>query len=586
MQVGDTMTLAPMPRGSSGGVVTTGTTFWSIESGVNVATLHPLYMTLLLWPNTPTVTTFPLSSAGGTGRIGLKGRSPGQAELVVVWFSAGGARIQKNITVIVTPHGTPTIFTPDAYSVNDPAGEQVPVTVGKTRQYRLRSGNDTSTVSQTLVQWLSSQSTIADITPNGATGGFATCRSVGLVTILANVPTTGEIATANLACGIPTSPTVTVSITPTSSTVKVGSDVTFDATAVDPLVLTNIRWRVPGENAVVVSAVSSSPLTSRVIVRGMRAGQTRVVAEYGDGTVPGATDSASLTVTPRTLRLVPATTPTPVAAGATQQYTIEETDAANNRIGTIPATLFTWFTDATWAEVDANGKATCATTGPGGTITIFANQAATAERLTATLTCSAPVPPPSNITLAVNPRAVSVSAGRATTLSGVVTGGASVTDVTWTTRDGSVATISSNGGRSIIVNGVKPGSSTYVIGSFAYFGGVATDSALVTVTAASSAAVDHITLEPDSVDVAKGQLVQYRIRYWNASNVEMNAEVGATILFTEDVSSVAQIDASTGLLTTRGVGSTPVTASYRMPYYSSLLPAKASLIAKAKVVVH
>jgi hypothetical protein len=187
-------------------------------------------------------------------------------------------------------------------------------------------------------------------------------------------------------------------------------------------------------------------------------------------------------------------------------------------------------------------------------------------------------------TMSVNPQQMSLSQGRTTTIAAVVTNGLSGTDVTWTTKDASIASISDNGSRSVTVSGVEAGSSTYIVGSFAYSGGTSRDSTLVTVTNGSTAAVDHITLEPDSIDVTKGQQVQYRVRFWNASNVEMNAEVGATIMFTEDVSSVAQINATTGLLTTRGVGVTPVTASYRMPYYDDLK--KASLIGKGKVVVH
>jgi hypothetical protein len=190
-------------------------------------------------------------------------------------------------------------------------------------------------------------------------------------------------------------------------------------------------------------------------------------------------------------------------------------------------------------------------------------------------------------TMVVNPHTLSVSAGRTSTIAAVVTNGLNVTDVTWSTKDASIASIADNGSRSVTVNGVKAGSSTYIVGSYAYSGGTSRDSTLVTVTNASTAQVDHITLEPDSVNVAKGEQVQYRVRYWNASNVEMNGEVGNTTAFTVDVSSVAQIGGSTGLLTTRGLGSSPVTASYRMPYYDSQLPLpKASLFAKAKVVAH
>ena len=79
--------------------------------------------------------------------------------------------------------------------------------------------------------------------------------------------------------------------------------------------------------------------------------------------------------------------------------------------------------------------------------------------------------------------------------------------------------------------------------------------------------------------------MQYRVRYWNASNAEMNGEVGNTTAFTVDSSPIAQIGSSTGLLTVRGLGTTNVNASYRMPYYDNADPTKvkASLIAKAKI---
>ena len=583
MQVGDTLTLAPMPRGSSGGTVTTGSALWNVESGLGVATLHPLNVTELVWPNTPAYTqnSLPGITKGGTGRIGLKGRFPGEAQLVVIWASAGGARIQKNITVIVTARPAPVIFTSGG-SVDDPALERQTVTVGKTRQFNLRDVKNVI-IPLTLVDWKSSSPSIADITPSGASGGFATCRSEGTVTILANVASTGDIATAKLLCGVSVTPTVTIAITPPSASVKVGSDITFNATAVDPLLSSNIKWNVPTANAQVISVVSSSQLTSSVTVRGVHPGEVTVMAFYGEPGIPGASTTAALTVTARTLRLVPATTPTPVAAGATQQYTVEEVDAGNNRIGTIPAAEFTWSpSESTVADVDANGKATCAPTGAGGTIPVTAIHRVTGESVTATLSCS---PPASSLpALVVNPHAVSVSQGRTTTIAAVVTNGLNVTDVTWSTKDAAVATISDNGSRSITVNGIKAGSSTYIVGTFAYSGGTSRDSTLVTVTNASTAQVDHITMEPDSVNVAKGALVQYRVRYWNASNVEMNAEAGSTTAFTVDVSSVAQVGASSGLVSTRGVGETHVNASYRMPYYDDLK--KASLIDKGLLLVH
>ena len=191
---------------------------------------------------------------------------------------------------------------------------------------------------------------------------------------------------------------------------------------------------------------------------------------------------------------------------------------------------------------------------------------------------------PGSPTMGVDPHTLSISAGRTSTISAVVTNGLNVTDVSWSTKDGTIATISANGSRSVIVNGIKAGSSTYVIGSYAFSGGTLRDSTLVTVTNASTAQVDHITLEPDSVIAGNGKQVQYRVRYWNSSNVEMNGELGNTTAFTVDDSPIAQVGSSTGLLTIRGLGKTHVTASYRMPYYDAMLPLpKPSLIAKTAV---
>jgi hypothetical protein len=189
-------------------------------------------------------------------------------------------------------------------------------------------------------------------------------------------------------------------------------------------------------------------------------------------------------------------------------------------------------------------------------------------------------------TLLIDPHAVSISSGRFTTISAVVSNGLNVTDVAWSTNDASVATISANGSRSITVNGIKAGSSTYVVASYTYSGGVLRDSTLVTVTNASTAQVASITIEPADPTIANGKQVQFRVRYFSSAGAEMNAEVGSTTSFTVDISTVAQIGASTGLLTARGLGSSPVTAAYRVPYYSDLIPPKASLIAKATVHVN
>jgi hypothetical protein len=64
---------------------------------------------------------------------------------------------------------------------------------------------------------------------------------------------------------------------------------------------------------------------------------------------------------------------------------------------------------------------------------------------------------------------------------------------------------------------------------------------------------------------AVGQQVQFRVRYFSVSNAEINAEPGSTTSFSVDVSSVAQIGGSTGLLTVRGSGESRVNAAYSFP---------------------
>jgi hypothetical protein len=159
--------------------------------------------------------------------------------------------------------------------------------------------------------------------------------------------------------------------------------------------------------------------------------------------------------------------------------------------------------------------------------------------------------------------------------------GLNVTDVVWEAKDPSVVTVTANGSRAALVLGGKIGGQTYVVGTYSYFGGVARDSALVTVRSGETSQVSRITLDPILDSVTVGQPMQYRVHYFNTSGREINAEVGSTTTFTVDNSQVAQVGSTTGLVTTRGEGSTKVNASYRVDYY----PANQSLSAPAATLL-
>ena len=263
----------------------------------------------------------------------------------------------------------------------------------------------------------------------------------------------------------------------------------------------------------------------------MRAGAAIAVLALGacgggDGGPPAV---ATVTITPPTAQ---------VEAGLTTQLTA----AAKDANGTTLSNPIAWTSSAlTIASVSATGLVTGVAA---GTATITA--AAGGKQGTASIT----VVPPSVQTVAVSVAAATIAVTGTTTATAVLrdAGGNTLTgrQVTWSTGNTAIATVSSGG----VVTGVAVGSTT-VIGTSEG----KTGSAPITVVPPPVATVT-VSLNPTSVVVGATSQATFVAR--DAAN---NVLTGRVVAWSSSNQAVATVNASTGAIAAVAAGTSTITAT-------------------------
>jgi uncharacterized protein YjdB len=281
---------------------------------------------------------------------------------------------------------------------------------------------------------------------------------------------------------------VSLSVSPTAITLTSGATLPLSPDA------RNVGGgRIPPSKYTVTYSSSDSDVASVNSAGTVTAGKVGTATITASSGGPSATVAvtvitgalAGLVVTPGTAE---------IKAGGTQAFTAAGTDGAGNDLGQLAG--------VSWASSNTD---VAATTGSGGTAGLTPGTATiTASLLGATGSAVLTVKPAEDIVLppgvdsvlTVSPAAETLRSGStakltATTVRSDGTASAS-TGVTWSSRDGAMASVSADG----VVTAAKVGV-THVVGSSAF----GSDSTMITVTAGAAA---KVTISPDSVEVPTG----------------------------------------------------------------------------------
>jgi len=349
----------------------------------------------------------------------------------------------------------------------------------------------------------------------------ATAWTAAAVVAACSGVATDEGTTANVA---------SVSITPPTTTVTLGSQIPLQALVQDPngktITGTDVFWSVQDASIATISSVG--------VVTGVALGSTQVAASAN-----GKSGIATITVEKTPVASVVVTPPhVDASPGGQAQLTAVAYDAAQNPL---PGRAITWSTsNAGVAVVDGTGLMTAVAQGA-------ASITATSEGKSGVATVSVTQAPVATVT--VTPTPLSMSVGQTTQLAATVKDASgnvlSGRAVTWSSSSPVVATVSATG----LVAAVAAGSTTITATSEGKTG-----TAAVTI---SNVAVGSVVVQPQGPTIKQGASVQLSVTVRDVNGVIVTDRV-----VTWSTSSAALATVSTsGVVTGVGAGTVTITAT-------------------------
>jgi hypothetical protein len=434
-----------------------------------------------------------------------------------------------------------------------PATASVPN--GTTQQFKA-TGYYTDNSFQDLTAsttWSVANTAIADISNATASRGLAAAKAVGSTTVTATVG--GKTGTATITVTAAT--LSTIQVTPANQKLAVNYTRQYTATGIYSDnsvrdVTASATWSTTTASFATVSNASDS----KGLVTGKSAGTVNVIAAVGS--VSGSTP---LTVTAATLSSISVTpSGASIAKGLTQQYAATGTfsDSSTQDL----TTQVSWSSSTTSvATINNNkgsqGKASTLATGS-TTISAVLNSVTGTTKLTVT---SAAL---TKISVTPSPASVAKGAMLQLAATGTYTDGSSndiTEDVTWSSADTSIATVTNGGGLFSSdpygeVTGVAEGGT-----SISAVSGSITGSVVLTVT---SKAVTSIAVTPANKSVAKGVSVQYVAMATYSDST--TGDISSAATWSSDTTSVATVSNASG---SKGLASTVATGSANIKATSS-----------------
>jgi len=406
---------------------------------------------------------------------------------------------------------------------------------------------DNSTQDMTAqVMWATSDGAVATVSNDPGSKGLATAAAAGSTTVTATTSgvsgdTTFTVTDAML---------VSIEVSPAAPSLANGLTQQFTATGVftdnsTQDLTAQVTW-ASSDGAV---ATVSNDDGSNGLASGTGVGSTTVSASSGD-----VTGNTSLTVTDATLVSIELSPVAPsVANGTTQQFgaTGLFTDNSTQDLTT----------QVTWASSDeavatvsndpgSNGLATAAAA---GSTTVTATSGGVSGDTTLTVTDA------TLVSIEVSPTAPSLANGltQQFTATGLFTDNSTqdlTTQVTWTSLDEAVATVSNADGSNGLATATAEGSTTVSATS----DGV-TGSTTLTVTAPNLLSIE---VSPTAPSIVYGTTQQFTAtgHYTAGSDQDITTQV-TWASSDEAVATVSNTDGSNGLATTAATGSTTVSAT-------------------------
>jgi uncharacterized protein YjdB/alpha-tubulin suppressor-like RCC1 family protein len=380
-----------------------------------------------------------------------------------------------------------------------------------------------------VVTWTSSDNALATVSSSGLVTGVA---AGGPVTITAT--SEGQSGTAAVTVtAVPVVPVASVTVSPASSTINVGTTVQLTATTKDANgnVLTGrvITWSTSNSSLATVSATG--------VVTGVAAGGPVTITATSEG--QGGTAAVTVTAVPAvpvaSVTVSPASST--INVGTTVQLAATTKDANGN---VLTGRVVTWTSsDNALATVSSSGLVTGVAAGGPVTIT------ATSEGQSGTAAVTVNPIPVASVT--VSPGSSTINVGATVQLAAttkdangnVLTGRV----VTWTSSNNALATVSSSG----LVTGVAAGGPVTITATSEGQSGAGA----VTVTAVPVASV---TVSPASSTINVGTTVQLAATTKDANG---NVLTGRVVTWTSSDNALATVSSS-GLVTGVAAGG-PVT---------------------------
>jgi len=457
-------------------------------------------------------------------------------------LTAAVGTVTGSTSVTVTPAALASIaVTPANPSV--PAGETVMPPFTATGTYTDTTTKDITT----LVQWSSSDTTVATISNAAGSQGQATGVAPGTVTITATSSSNPLVPPGNTTLTVTAAVLLTIAVTPADPSIALPSTQQFTATGTYSDGTTkNLSARATwASDTHSVATIDKKGLATSVSVG------TATISATANGPSGPVTGSTLLTVTPAALVSIAITAPnSAIPLGTTDQFTATGT-YTDNTTQDLTKSGHWMSSDATVATIsNSPGTEGLATSTGVGTTTIgFTSGGIIAPGFTLT------VSPAALVSIAISPQSPSIPLGdtQQFTATGTYTDNSTqiVTDVvTWSSSSAAVAVISNASGSNGLATSAEFGTTTITAA-------LGTVNGTTTLTVGTAVLVS-IAISPTNFSIPLG--VSQPFTATGTYSDDSTKDLTASVTWSSDAPSVVSIAAG-GLASAMSIGSAHITAT-------------------------
>ena len=460
----------------------------------------------------------PVATVDGSGKV-----TAVSAGTATISGTIEGKTASSAITVTVIPVAAVAV-TPGSADID----------VGASRSFdAVATDANGNTLPGRPITWASADKAIASVSTSGLVTGVGAGNTSITATAEGKTGTAQVVVTATTPP--PPIPVASVAVNPQTASLNIGGSVTLSATARDAngaaLSGRTITWST--------SASAIATVSNTGVVNAIAPGSATITA-----TSEGKSGSATITVLPAAPPSVASVTITPSGAtvhiGSTATFVATARDASGNAL---TGRLITWISNTPGvATVSSTGVVTGVTAGTTAITAMCEGQN------TAVVVTVIPVPVAS---VTVSAASSSIQVGATTTVTAVMKDSSGTAlqgrSVTWSSSNQSVATVDATSG---VVTGVAPGTVTIT--------GMSEGKTGTTTITVAPTPVATVTISPPNPSVVEHQTTALTAVTKDANG---NTLSGRTVTWSVTPTSVATINANTGVVTGVSAGTATVTAT-------------------------